>query len=57
MNKTLAAQLYELRKKIRENETITQEDVQLAADLARKIGTTDSRALYASLKRKAKGEQ
>jgi hypothetical protein len=57
MNKTLVAQLYELREKANKNEPITQEDVKLAYEVARKLGTIDSRALYASLKRKAKGEQ
>jgi predicted phosphoribosyltransferase len=57
MNKTLAAQLHELREKMKQNEAITREDVQLAADVARKLGTPESRVLYANLKRLANQNQ
>ncbi|MEH7237314.1 hypothetical protein [Bacillus sp. JJ1562] len=44
--------LHQLRKKIRSDEAVTQEDLEFAREVATKTGSIESRATYALLKKK-----
>lgn len=43
-------------RKLQEKENPTQDDVKLAFDLAKKIGSTDARVAYAKIKRLAESD-